>query len=172
MKKLLAVSTAVLSIALLTGCGGGDSETETAASGSSTGSTKSASAGDLERSLKETAQGYYDAMVKGNVMGMSAYFPKECEDETGMMMLGSQMLKDMLEGVTRLRVTEVKVEGTRGQILDGEVEGKVSDATKRLFENDEQSEDDIWQYKDGKWWTTCDATFATASPSPSTTAEA
>lgn len=73
----------------------------------------------------------------------------------------------MFEGVTKLRITKVTVDGDRGQIVDGELEGKVSDATKRLFDEDDGAEDDedIWQWKNGKWYTTCDATFGSATPS-------
>jgi len=162
-----AVGAAVLSVALVGSIAAG-----MAMAGGGSGekaATSNAVAGATEKSLKDTAQGYYDAMVKGNAIGMSAYFPPECKDDAGMLMFGAQMYKDMFEGVTRLKITKVSVDGARGQILDGEIEGKPSDATKRLFaEDDTQSEDeDVWQFKNGKWWTTCDATFGTASPSPS-----
>lgn len=160
-----AMFTAALAAGLLlTACGGGDDET-TSTAGS--GDTAGASTGEKEKSLKAAADGYYAALIKGNVLGMSAYFPKECEDEAGGLMFGQEMMKSMFEGVTKVTATKVKVEGDRGEILDGKIEGKVSDATKRLFEEDDSEDEDpdIWQYKNGKWYTTCDATFGTSSPS-------
>lgn len=149
---------------LLSGCGGGDDEsTSTAGSGDTAGPSTS----EKEKSLKAAADGYYAALIKGNVLGMSAYYPKECEDEAGGLMFGQEMMKSMFEGVTGIHATKVKVEGDRGEILDGKIEGKVSDATQRLFDEDDSDDDpDVWQYKNGKWYTTCDATFGTSSPAP------
>lgn len=161
MKLSIAASTAALAL-LLTGCGGGGSDDAAPAAQSGQSSDK-----DKEASLKQTVNGYYEAMLKGNVVGMGAYYrPGECESEIGGLFLGSEMLKGMLDGVTSLKVTKVKVTGDVGEVVDGKAEGKLSDATKRMFEADD-SESDPWQFVDGKWWATCKPD-ATASPTPTT----
>lgn len=166
-KRLWAIGAGVLSVALVGSIAAGMAMAGGDSSSSDKVSTSNAVSGATEKSLKETAQAYYDAMVKGNAIGMTAYFPPECQDDAGMLMFGASMYKEMLAGITRFKITKVSVAGTRGEILDGEVEGKPSEATKRLFEDDKSGDEpDIWQFKNGKWYTTCDATFATASPSP------
>lgn len=148
IKRITAA--AITAAALVTGlaaCGSSPQAAETVTADSSTD--------DLESSLKTTAQGYIDAFLAGNLVGLSSYYKDDCDDVGGLMLLGGDGVKQMFAGVTAVKVTEVKVEGTRGLIVDTKVEGKPSDATKRLLEGDTDTSDDGFFLADGKWWSEC-----------------
>lgn len=161
--KLTAAALAAITVLSLSACGGGSSSSDTVAPVSA-----SSPQSELESSLTRTAEGYFEALIKGNVVGMSSYYlPGQCEEEVGAMMFGAGMLAEMFTGVTGIEVTKVRIDATMGFIEDGELEGNVSDATQRLFDQDSGTQDeDPFQLVDGKWWMTC-TPEPTQSPAPS-----
>lgn len=162
------ICAAMAAALLLAGCGGGDDQAAgqpQVASGAAAAATD-----DRAGQLKVAAQGYVDALLKGNIGGVVGYLdPEVCDDDDeASYALGIGQIKETAEGAT-MKILSVKLydDGARGGADQYELSKGAPDQLRRLIKSSmAESKTGAWNYRDGEWYLAGPCEDESASPVP------
>lgn len=171
MKRAISTTAAaLLALGALAGCG--DDKKADQASTATTDQTQAPAApssGDKEAALKKAAQGYVDALLKGQLAGVVGYLdPKVCDDaDAGEYAITVGQIKDVAEGAT-MKVTAVGTDGDTGGVTDYTLSDNAPDQLRRLVKASfAESKHFAWNYRDGEWYLAGPCEDESPSPAPS-----
>lgn len=115
-----------------------------------------------EDTLRRTLQGFYDALMAGNGVGIAAYtHPKQCTDEDRSEIVESGgVTKQLAGGEIKVTVEKVRIEGNRGDSDRPSMRAQLPDHMRRVFafgdtagDTTSPTDDDWdWLWENGQWY--------------------